>query len=308
MDKQKMLQEWQRLIPYIFHPLTIGIVIILVLLILIFIPKWQAPHYYLSHPRDIFAMENEARKTIAYIIGGILVIVGIGLTIWRNWIAQEGNITERFYRAIEQLAGQRDEQRLGGIYSLERISKESESDYWPIIEIISAYIRRRAPWNETSSTIEKARPNIDIQAALTVLCQRKHYYGNGESDQVDLRQIDLRGAYFQRKTHLERAILFEAHLERAMLLEARLEGANLMNSYLEHAILTNAHLEGAILDGAHLDGTNLDGVGDLTEVQAKSAASCKGTIWPAHLKAKMEGWDCESRRRIISVSGRGATD
>lgn len=201
MDKQKMLQAWQRLIPYIFHPLTVGGVTILSLFILIFIPKCLVPHYYLSHPRDLFGMENEARRTIAYIIGGILVIVGIGLTIWRNWIAQEGNITERFYRATEQLAGGRNEQRLGGIYSLERISKELESDYWPIIEILSGYIRKRAPWKETSSTIplEKAKPNIDIQAALTVLCRRKHYYGKDESDQLDLRQTDLRGAYFQKK-------------------------------------------------------------------------------------------------------------
>lgn len=91
-------------------------------------------------------------------------------------------------------------------------------------------------------------------------------------------------------------------------MEARLDGADLRGSYLELATLTNAHLENALLDGAHLDGTNLSGVGDLTEGQAKSAASCKDTIWPEHLKDKMEGWDCENRKRIISVSERGATN
>ena len=66
-------------------------------------------------------------------------------------IAQEGQITERFTRAvdqlgaIDQLGNPAIEIRLGGIYALERIANESEKDYWPIMEILTAYVRKNSP-------------------------------------------------------------------------------------------------------------------------------------------------------------------
>src|SRR3712207_3973288 len=43
-------------------------------------------------------------------------------------LTRQGQITERFTRAIDQLGHDRTEIRLGGIYALERIAKESEED------------------------------------------------------------------------------------------------------------------------------------------------------------------------------------
>src|SRR5215208_1156741 len=66
-------------------------------------------------------------------------------------LTEQGQITERFTRAIEQLGATDDkgekkvEIRLGGIYALERISRESENDYWPIMQILAAYVREHAP-------------------------------------------------------------------------------------------------------------------------------------------------------------------
>ena len=59
-------------------------------------------------------------------------------------VAQEGQITERFTRAIEQLGSEKMAIRLGGIYALERIANDSDKDYWPIIETLTAYVRERA--------------------------------------------------------------------------------------------------------------------------------------------------------------------
>ena len=49
-------------------------------------------------------------------------------------ISQEGQITERFTKAIDQL-GNKDSLavRVGGIYALERIARDSERDHGPII-------------------------------------------------------------------------------------------------------------------------------------------------------------------------------
>jgi hypothetical protein len=66
-------------------------------------------------------------------------------------IASEGQITDRYTKAIEQLgavdqAGKNKlEVRLGGIYALERIAKESEKDHWPIMEVLTAYVHKNAP-------------------------------------------------------------------------------------------------------------------------------------------------------------------
>src|SRR5215217_7240664 len=64
-------------------------------------------------------------------------------------ITEQGQITERFTRAIDQL-GESDaktgepklEIRLGGIYALERIANDSpERDYSPVMAVLTAYVR-----------------------------------------------------------------------------------------------------------------------------------------------------------------------
>jgi hypothetical protein len=44
----------------------------------------------------------------------------------------------------------------GGIYSLERISKESPDDYWTVMEILTAFVRERTRRSEASRTAEDA--------------------------------------------------------------------------------------------------------------------------------------------------------
>jgi hypothetical protein len=175
-------------------------------------------------PKICFDIENEARRTLAYIMGGILAIIGITLAYRRIralerqvLVAQEGQITERFTRAIEQLGSDRMEVRLGGIYALERIANDSDKDFWPIMETLTAYVRERAPWNEAlaaggeESSNEKSavqtksrpKPATDIQAILTVLGRRKYYYKQGETEPLDLRGTDLRGLTSMRRTWRE---------------------------------------------------------------------------------------------------------
>jgi hypothetical protein len=61
--------------------------------------------------------------TTAQILGGTALLSGLYFT-WRTLhVNREGQITERFTRAIDQLGDQRLEIRLGGIYALERIAK-----------------------------------------------------------------------------------------------------------------------------------------------------------------------------------------
>ena len=60
--------------------------------------------------------------------------------------AEQGHITDRFTAAVEQLGSDKMAVRLGAIYALERISKDSPRDYWTIMETLTAFVRERAPW------------------------------------------------------------------------------------------------------------------------------------------------------------------
>jgi uncharacterized protein YjbI with pentapeptide repeats len=191
-------------------------------------------------------------------------------------------ITESFSKAAEQLGSDKLEVRLGGIYTMERISKESPADYWTVMETLTAFVRERAQWKETvldeesifdpekeGEKTRQIRCPTDIQAAMTVIRRRDEKSRKREGSmgwRIDLQGVDVRGTMLYaahlegadlRRAHLEGAILTEAHLEGAMLYAAHLEGADLSGAHLERAILYGARLEGANLYAAHLEGAIL---------------------------------------------------
>jgi uncharacterized protein YjbI with pentapeptide repeats len=232
--------------------------------------------------------ENDLRTTLVQAVGGTVLLIGVYFT-WRrlsaaersNEIASEGQITERFTRAIDQL-GQADEDkldvRLGGIYALERIARESVKDHGPIMEVLTAYLREHAraridgaaPWRpvraagplqsgERASSIDAREPprlGADIQAVATVLGRRPEERRRQEQRPLDLRDVDLRNADLNG-AQLEGANLIGAQLEGANLIGAQLEGANLSRAQLRGANLFEAQLKGAYLFEAQLKGANL---------------------------------------------------
>ncbi len=44
------------------------------------------------------------------------------------------------------------EVRLGGIYALERIARDSPKDHWTIMEVLTAYVRENSPPNPKRRT------------------------------------------------------------------------------------------------------------------------------------------------------------
>jgi uncharacterized protein YjbI with pentapeptide repeats len=217
---------------------------------------------------------NDVRTTLLQGLAGAVVAVGLSLT-WRQIrVNQEGQITERFNKAIDHLGSDKLDLRLGGIYALERIAKNSNDDRDTIAEILTAFVRQRSPWPPSQPGQYRDdfpidhQPELrtraaDIQAVLTVL-GRGGLTRQGamrlDLAEVDLRKAALRGAHLERvdlsRAHLERAFLIGAHLEGANLYGAHLEG-NLRGAQLQGASLLRAHLEGADLRGAHLEGAQL---------------------------------------------------
>jgi hypothetical protein len=162
---------------------------------------------------------NDVRATLLQGLAGAVVAVGLSLT-WRQIrVNQEGQITERFNKAIDHLGSDKLDLRLGGIYALERIAKNSNDDRDTIAEILAAFVRQRSPWPPSQPgqyrddfPIRQQPPlrtrAPDIQAALTVL-GRGGFTRQGTL-QLDLAAVDLRRAALDG-AHLEGASLREAH-------------------------------------------------------------------------------------------------
>jgi hypothetical protein len=58
------------------------------------------------------------------------------------------------------------EVRLGGIYSLERISNESPGDYWTVMENLPAFVRERSRRNEAERTSRDLEQRLSCRAYL----------------------------------------------------------------------------------------------------------------------------------------------
>jgi pentapeptide repeat protein len=166
-------------------------------------------------------------------------------------ITRDGQITDRYDAAVQNLGSDSLDIRLGGIYALQRILEDSPRDERTVVRALSAFIRSRsttlAKWWAPNST--KPRLGTDITAALTVLS-------------TEQRKIpaDLTNAY------LARADLQDAHLARADLTGADLTGADLQGAHLQ-----GAHLAHAYLQGAHLARSDLRGA-DLTDAKMDKGA------------------------------------
>jgi hypothetical protein len=159
----------------------------------------------------------------ATLLGVLVVAVGTFRTIQ---VTREGQVTDRFSNAIGQLGSKVEEIRLGGIYALERIARDSRRDHDTVMEVLTAYVRKHAPWppkSDASGHAKSPPPENDVQAVLAVLGRRKVSH---DVHDLDLKSTDLRGALFG-EAKLKRVIFKDAHLEGAHLAGADLAGANL---------------------------------------------------------------------------------
>ncbi|MBI4401230.1 MAG: pentapeptide repeat-containing protein [Nitrospirae bacterium] len=252
-----------------------------------------------------------SRKTLALFLGSVVLLAGFYFTLDKLRITLEGQLADRFTQAIDQLGKDNLELRLGGIYALERIARGSETDHWPVMEVLTTYIRAHASWKENRSPQDEPPPQkltADIQAILTVLGRRERTYKNGEDLRLDLRGTDLRranlsGAHLEGAIlsevrleeanlagiNLEEAILREARLEHSNLTEANLQGAFLLNTSFKGARLRNANLQGAFLGGTRFDEADLLGADftdafGLTWEQIQTAKRDHKTRFPDYLK------------------------
>jgi uncharacterized protein YjbI with pentapeptide repeats len=282
---RRSLEVWQWLIRNPRIVLWVASLTIAAVLVITLVTHWSQ-----------YKEQREALAPLFTLAAGLAIA---GVTLMRHFAQTDADrqrrITESYGKAVGQLASEKIEERLGGIYTLERISRESRDDYWTIMETLTAFVRERARWKEpsvdASETMarfygaDKAEvrkvPPTDIDAVFTVIRRRPETERNREKREgwrFDFRDADLRGAQlpyvyleganfenacldnaYVSYAHFEGASFSHAHLERAVLWGANLERANLAEAHLERADCSYAHFEGASLSQAHLEGAVLWG-------------------------------------------------
>lgn len=192
-------------------------------------------------------------------------------------LTERGQVTDRYARAIEQLGSAGPSVRMGAIFALERISRDSAEDSPTVMGVLAACIREQSHdptcWRtlevapEPGSGIETSGvrlPGPDLQAALAVLGRRDRRLDTGL---LDLMNADLSHGY-----------LPSAQLDGTDLTGALLSGADLID-----ANFTGAKLVGAVLRGADLSGANLTraqiALADFARANL-SDADLSGAEWP----------------------------
>lgn len=259
--------------------------------------------------------------------GGALAYTARNFSLSRRTfdLTMQGQVTDRYTKAIEQLGSDKVDVRIGGIYALEHVARDSPRDHPTVMEVLSAFIREhsREPWPPSSPEHGRdaeprlLRPRPDVQAAATVIGRRITRY---DSQPVNLAGANLFGADLThaklsladlsgvdlRRARLNSADLSHARLRHADLTFAKLHGATLTDAYLRLAKLRNAELPDAKLNSADLSDAGLTRAqlqgADLTGADLTDADLTDAHLNGAHLDgAQLTGTDF-TRADLIGVS------
>jgi Pentapeptide repeats (8 copies) len=209
------------------------------------------------------AVDN-ARGRLLTLVAGLFAAGALVFTALNFNLSREGQVTDRYTKAIEQLGSDKLDVRIGGVYALERVARDSAKDHPTVMEVLTAFIREHSreqwPPSDGGRSERERLTRPDVQAAVTVTGRRdtKRDILPINLADAELTHAHLRGARLAdadlRDTHFTGANLLGAVLARADLARADLTGA-----YLRDAVLTGAYLRDAVLTGADLRDADLPG-------------------------------------------------
>ena len=224
MPNRRATRPWAR---WLIGAAAVVLALVIVWALLVPGADWLARHDIGSTTASLATARDAARGRLLTLGAGLLAAGALLFTARSFTLAREGQVTDRYTKAIEQLGSDKVDVRIGGIYPLERVARDSAKDHPTIMEVLTAFIREhsREPWPppdpDNPDQPRSTRP--DVQAAVTVAGRR--------DAKRDILPIDL-----------TRTQLTDAHLARADL-----SGADLTGAYLDGADLTRANLYAARL-------------------------------------------------------------
>ena len=280
----KRWAAWPRGIQWAMGGIAV-VVLVLAIASVLFVPiaDWLA-HHDVGSVRGLLhetAVDNARGRLLTLAAGvfaaGALAFTARNFTLSRRTLdlTEQGQVTDRYTKAIEQLGSDKLDVRIGGIYALERVARDSARDHSVVMEVFTAFIREHSRDEWPGGRERDRSTRADVQAAVTAVGRR-----NAERDilPVNLAGADLSGA------DLSGADLVGARLTGATLARARfstdINSAGIADVFAV-ADLSGADLRDADLRGARLPRANLYGVlgdpnlagADLTEAKLSANLS-----------------------------------
>jgi hypothetical protein len=291
--------------------------VLVVFLAVIYVPVWIKPSLSRADLRVVPAgqiritlqqsqaqLQNSIRATLLQAVGGILLVAG-AIATWRQvQISREGQITDRLTHAIDQLGADKVDVRVGGIFALERLARDSASDQLAIGEILAAFIRTHAAWPAGHWSHPDQHPTADVDEMMLWLTDRApdvrtavlvlgRYPHEQREHTLALRRVDLRRTNFYHGT-LTKVDLADSNLaacyaagvrwERCRFSNTDLRKTRLMGATLDKSDFRRAHLQEADLEGASLRKT------DLSDASLRGANLCDADLREAQLaRADLSG-------------------
>ena len=241
-----------------------AVVLVLAIALVLFV---SAAHWLAHH--DIGSAREPLLQAAQVAARGRLLTLGAGLfaagallgaaefTLSQRTQQRSEQVIDRYTRAVARLGSDQLGVRIGGIYALERVARDSASHRPPVMAVLTAFIREysREQWPppdpDGRELVPFARP--DMQAAVTVVGRLKQ---QRNSRPIDLTGADLTGADLTG-ADLTHARIFGARLSSARLPGATLTRADLTRADLDCADLNRANLTRADFTGADLSRANL---------------------------------------------------
>ena len=217
----------------------------------------------------------------------------VNTTVEQVKIAQKGQYSDRFVKAVEQVADDRSAVRLGGLASLRALSGETKEEYERVWNYLGNFLRYLPVLNDWPPVIKAQKPKEERQiitdqrpdiVAIAIMIKERDpeqikWQGGfhlplskAKLKGANLQEANLQNADMQdadlRKTHLQKADLRKANLQKANLRkvnlrEANMQGADLRWANLQKADLQEADLQGVLMQKVDLQEANLQGA-DLT--------------------------------------------
>lgn len=92
-------------------------------------------------PPEYLKAVHDRRVMLLQMIGGTFLAMSAYFTWSQVAISRDGQVTERYSRTIDQLGSKNRSVRLGAIYGLKRIARDSAGDSTTIASILVAYIQ-----------------------------------------------------------------------------------------------------------------------------------------------------------------------
>jgi hypothetical protein len=279
VDAQSWVEVGMRRLPWVLVLFGVSLALLLVAAVVgpPVVLRWDLGHRTgeLSAAETAAAI-NQIRSAIVQGVAAVVVLAG-AYVAWRQLqhnvratqtqieLQRTGTLTDRYTRAVDQLASPDETIRVGAIHALDRIADEAVTDRAGVVALLATYVRTRAHhgWTSLDEPELPLRSRAsDIQAALTTF------------------------------THWIEPEVVPPQWLTADIAHTDLPNANLHGSTLWHVRLRDVNLAGADLAEADLRGADLRGT-VLDDIDFTGARANLRTWWPTGFDPQAHGISIE---------------